>query len=186
MTTLLDHSDRTRARQFRRHVSRVQAATRPRLVVLEDDPDIVALFGDIAADEYDLVALPRETHVPAIDAQEPDVLLIGTVTSDSSSALTPQELAGLAARHMRLHRVPIVILTADAELLGDRRLAELSAATLVSLPFDIKTMLCVLKSVSRHEGSPVRMTLPELCHHGFDVSGDDCAYCSPISSGART
>jgi hypothetical protein len=86
---------------------------------------------------------------------------------------------------MRLHRVPIVILTADAELLGDRRLAELFGATLVSLPFDIETMLCVLKSVSRHAGAPIPMTLPEVCRHGFDVSGDDCAYCSPMPSAAR-
>ncbi len=155
-----------------------RALSRPRLVMLEDDTDLATLLRDVAGDDYDLVPVRRDATIAAIDAMEPDVILVGAWAGESSTALAPTDIASLAARHMRLHRVPIVVLTADVRLLGGNRLAELGGATLMSLPVDLETFRSVLTSVSRRATPPAAMSLPELCGHGFEIAAEPCAQCS--------
>ena len=58
------------------------------------------------------------------------------------------------------------------------RLAGATGATVVSLPFDIETIQCVLQSVARKATTPAQIRLGELCHHGFDVIDGACWQCA--------
>lgn len=123
---------------------------RLRLVVLERDTEMLALLTDILAGDYEIAAPPDPISITAVDMQEPDVLLVGTV-----EGLTPVEIVALASRHMGLRRVPIILLSADGDVLADAsRLTRYRSVTVVSLPFDVDTIRAVVDSVARHAANP--------------------------------
>lgn len=137
--------------------------SRRRIVVVEDDLEMLELLRGILDPEYEVAVPAAPVTIASIDAEDPDVLVIGTADSGPGASLSPAEIAALAGRHMRLHRVPVVVLTADATILADaQRLAEPRAVTVVLLPFDVETINCVLKSVARRSAIPDPMRISEL------------------------
>jgi hypothetical protein len=185
VSTFIDQPRRPGARPNLQRTSPNRALSRPRLVMLEDDTDLVTLLCDVVGDEFALVPVSRDATIATIDAMEPDVILIGAWVGESSTALAPTDIASLATRHMRLDRVPIVVLTADVRLLGGSRLADLGGATLMSLPVDLETFRSVLTSVSRRATPAAAMSLPELCAHGFEIAAEYCRQCSPTPAMLR-
>lgn len=157
LTTNFEHARTARRRPAPLHRPQ-PSRTPPRLLVIEHDPEMHALLRDILADDYVITEPPAPVSIAAIDAEDPDVMLMGIDDGASPSGLTSDEIAALASRHMRLYHVPIVILTADAAVLGPR-LTNLNGVTVVSLPFDLDTIRCVLRSVVRngvHASADVR------------------------------
>ena len=128
---------------------------------------MIAVLRDVFADDYEVVTPAHPATIVAIDAEEPDVLLVGTL----GGGLTPDELVTLTTRHMRLSAVQIVLLSAEPNVLANAgRLKQHSGVTVLSLPTDLETILCVVDTVARagHAQRPSR--LPDLCSHGFDVA----------------
>jgi hypothetical protein len=147
--------------------------SRPRLVVVSCDPEMRQLLQDIA-EGYDVTGLSHPVSMTAIDVEEPEVILVGT----SEGGLTPDQIVALAASHIRLRQVPIVVMTAEPDLLADaRRMSRFPGVRLVSLPFELDTILSVLQSVVRPAAAPLSRRLPETCRHGFDVVGGHCPRC---------
>jgi hypothetical protein len=144
----------------------------PRVVVIEHDPEMRSLLCDILAGDYEAVVPGTPITIADIDDQEPDVILVGTVDGATSS-LTPDQIAGLAKRHMRLHRVPTVLLSARPGAVSVGHDATVRPeVTVIPLPTDMATILAVLASVTDR-----RTALPEVCVHGFDVMADRCCRC---------
>ena len=123
----------------------VQTATsRPRVLVISSDVEMAQLLQDILVDDYDVIAQPHPTTITAIDGEEPDVVIIGTL----DGGLQPEEIVALAARHLRLRHVPMIVMSFGSDLLeGARRVSGDSSVRLVSLPFDADTVLSVVNSV---------------------------------------
>jgi hypothetical protein len=118
--------------------------SRPRVVVVSSGVDMAHLLEDLLSDDYDVLAQPHPTTITAIDGDEPDVVIVGTL----DGGLTPEEIVALAARHLRLRHVPIIVMTFGPDLLeGARRLSRDSRVRLVSLPFDADTVRSVVNSV---------------------------------------
>jgi hypothetical protein len=149
------------------------ATARPRLVVVSCDAEMAQLLQDIM-EAYDVTGLPHPVSMTAIDAEDPDVLLVGT----SEGGLTPDQIVALAAAHMRLRQVPILVMSAEPDLLEDaRRMSRFPGVRLVSLPFDLETISSVLHSVVRPARPRSSARLPETCRHGFYVVGEHCRRC---------
>ena len=83
------------------------------------------------------------------------------------------DMLALASRHVRLYRVPVVVLTPDPVLGATQRIAQSVSVTLVAMPFDVETLRCVMRSVAWHR-SPVGMGLTRLHSHEFKLSKIDC------------
>lgn len=150
------------------------AATPPRVVVLERDIEMVTLLREIVGADYQVVAPAGPPSIVAIDAEDPDIMVIGGL----DPGLTADDIIALAARHMRLHDVPIILLSADADVLTDAgRLTQHPSVTVLSLPFDVDSVRGVLLGLSRQAAQRDSMRLPRICAHGFDVAEGRCARC---------
>lgn len=136
---------------------RTSTAGRQRIVVVDDEPELVQLFVDIFSDDYEVIAAPTPVAIAGIDALDPEVMLIGTVAPGSLAALTADEIVALARRHMRLRHVPIIVLSANPHVFREaQRLAGVTGVTVVSLPFDLATIQYVLSSVRRQAATSAR------------------------------
>lgn len=109
------------------------------------------LLRDIFSDDYEVTAVAGPVSIAGIDELEPDVIVMGAVDPGPVQGLATAEIVFLATRHMRLHRVPIVVLAAHPVPL--RQAERLLGATVVGLPFDLETIECVLKAAARHAAS---------------------------------
>lgn len=128
----------------------VPPRARPRLTVVEHDADMLALLRQLLGEDFEIAVPKAPLTVSAIDAERPDVVLIGTVERGGTTAVTPEEIVGLAARHRGLRRVRTVLLSADPTVLGRAaQLAGLSGVTVVAMPFDADTIRSVMRSVAR-------------------------------------
>src|SRR5688500_12682987 len=149
--------------------------SKPRLVVLACDPDMVEVLGDVLADDYEVSAPPHPASIGAISAEEPDAVLIGTL----AGGLTPDELVALMASHMLLHGVPVVVMSAQPDVLGHAgRMPHLAGVTLLSLPVDVETVRLVVEAAIRKAHRPTSGRLADLCPHGFDVASESCRRCA--------
>jgi len=147
---------------------------RPRVVVVSCDGEMSQLLRDILGDDYDVTAVAEPTSMVGIDAADPDVLLVGL---SIGGGLTSDEIVALAARHMRLRTVPVVLLSTDPNLLQHAgRLSHSAGVTLLSLPFDLETVLSAFGAAVQR-AQPGAGRLPAVCRHGFDVVGDRCPRC---------
>jgi hypothetical protein len=116
------------------------------MVAVSCDAEMVELLREIFGDDYEVTAPPHPASITAIDAGDPDVLLIGT----SDGGLTPGEIVVLAAAHMRLREVPMIVLTPDPDVLQDAgRMSLFPRVSFVALPFDLDTIRSVLHSIAR-------------------------------------
>jgi DNA-binding response OmpR family regulator len=149
--------------------------TRPRLVVVSSDTETVQLLRDTLADSYEISALTQPPSITAIDASDPDVVIVGM----RRGGLTADQIVALASRHMRLRSVPIVVMSGDPNLLHDAgRLSSFPGVSFVLLPFDVETIRSVIDSVVRTSAVPRSIRLPDMCPHGFDVADEHCRRCS--------
>jgi hypothetical protein len=120
------------------------ATLRPRVVVISSGVEMTQLLQDILVDDYDVISQPHPTTITAIDAKDPHVVIVGTL----DGGLKPEEIVALAAGHMRLRHVPLIVMSFGSNLLeGARRLSWHPGVRLVSLPFDADTVLSVVNSV---------------------------------------
>jgi hypothetical protein len=147
----------------------------PRLVTVDEDASTLQLLLDVAGADFEVTSLISPVTMPEIAAAEPDLILIGGMGCDGGAGLTTEEIVTLAARHMTLRAVPIVLMTSDPVMAQGERLRAHPSITLVSVPFDAQTIRAVLASVSRRavRGSAAR--LPAVCVHGYD--GGSCPRC---------
>lgn len=149
--------------------------SKPRLVVLACDPDMVEVLSDVLADDYDVTAPRHPATMGTIAAEEPDAVLVGTL----EGGLTAQELVTLMTRHMRLHGVPVVLMSAQPDLLGHAgSTPHLAGVTLLSLPVDVETVRLVVEAAIREAHRPTSGRLADLCPHGFDVASESCRRCA--------
>jgi hypothetical protein len=126
--------------------------SRPRLVVLACEPDMIDVLREVLANDYEISAPPHPAGIGAIDAEEPHAVLVGTL----DGGLTPDELVALTRSHMRLHDVPIVVMSAQPDVLGHAgRMPHLAGVTLLSLPVDVETIRLVVEAALR---DPARLT----------------------------
>jgi hypothetical protein len=113
-------------------------------VLVSCDGELAELLRDILTETYEVAALPHPATIGDIDAADPDVVLVGL----SDGGLRPDELVALAARHMRLHAVPFVLMAPDPDLLEHAgRLSQFPGASVLGLPFDLDTIQSVVHSV---------------------------------------
>jgi CheY-like chemotaxis protein len=157
------------AREWREH---------PRIVVAGHDPDLTQLLTELLRPEYDVVTLDGAPTLAGFDAAQPDAILLGTSACRSQAALRPHEIATLASRHMRLQRVPMIVLAATADPLTDaRQFSDASAVTVIRLPFDAISFLSAVRSVAQAARVELAGRIPDVCVHGFGAADDGCHRC---------
>jgi hypothetical protein len=148
---------------------------RPRVVLLERDPEMVSLMRDIMSECCDVIVPSSPANIVDIDRQDPDLILIGTPAA-SPGELSTEQVVVLARRHMRLRGAPIVVLSAEPNVLASAgSLTHLGGVTVISMPFDAETVWRVLDSILVEVRQTSASRLPAVCWHGFE--GDGCPRC---------
>lgn len=117
-----------------------------RVLVIDDDPDLLALVASVLEDEgYEVRTAPdgREALV-SVESAMPDVILLDLKMPVMSG---PEFAQAFRARYDS--RVPIVVLTAADD--ARKRAAEIHADGLISKPFDLDELI---DTVRRHTSPP--------------------------------
>ena len=124
-----------------------------RVTVVNDNDDFLNLMGDILEMNGHTAAPVRgaEASIEAIARTEPDVLIVDLRLSDARLLDDGWALIVGARAHPRLRDVPIVICTADVELLNARadEIAALADVHSLAKPFrldDVETLLAQVLS----------------------------------------
>lgn len=146
-----------------------------RVVLLEQDPEMVSLMRDILNECCEVVVPAGPASIGDIDRAKPDVVLIGT-SAASSGELSTEQVVILARRHQGLRGVPIVVLSAEPNVLASAgSLMHLGGVTVISMPFDAETVWGVLASIIFEVPQASASRLPAVCRHGFEDGG--CPRC---------
>ena len=114
---------------------------RPRISVINDHPDFLALMSAILDDEagYDVSLFSGErTTMAELAAAEPDLIIVDLLLGGASG----WELVTLARADERLADVPIIVASADVLALRDREaeLERIGNVHLLAKPFEIDAM----------------------------------------------
>ena len=142
----------------------VVSNTEPLILLVEDDPDLVAtLRGVLTASGYRVhVAVTAAAALAAIEQIEPQLILLDVILPDADGLV-------LAAKLKSVRSIPIVILSGRARQ-ADRVLGlKLGADDFIAKPFDIEELLARLQAVLRRALPPLpspaasdRITIGEL------------------------
>jgi CheY-like chemotaxis protein len=111
---------------------------RPRISVVNDNPDFLALMADILAEDagYEVTLFHNErVTIDEIVGVEPDLLVIDLLLGGASG----WDLVALARAHDRLAAVPIIVCSADVAELRDRaaELVRVGDVHLLAKPFSV-------------------------------------------------
>jgi CheY-like chemotaxis protein len=114
---------------------------RPRISVINDNPDFLALMSAILDDEagYDVTTFSGERMTMAdLAAARPDLIIVDLLLGGASG----WELVTLARADERLSEVPIIVASADVIALRDREaeLEHIGNVHLMAKPFGIDAM----------------------------------------------
>ena len=138
------------------HTRRTALNARPRITVVNDNPEFLELIGEILTDErYATSLIDGEEHdaVEGIRRSEPDVLMIDLRMGDER--LTGWTVAQEVRRDPTLRELPILLCTADLaglEAVRDELESTERTAVLVK-PFGIDTLIRSIDSLLA-EASP--------------------------------
>lgn len=98
--------------------------TRSRIAIVDDDQEIRDLLVDLlGGDGYDVTSLAGdEAHVVAeLAAARPDVVILDLLLGAPSSPTSGWDLLHQLRRHAELHKVPILVCSADVRALRERQ-----------------------------------------------------------------
>ena len=114
---------------------------RPRISVINDNPDFLALMSAILDDEagYDVTLFNGErTTMAELAAAEPDLIIVDLLLGGASG----WELVTLARADERLADVPIIVASADVLALRDREaeLERIGNIHIMAKPFGLDAM----------------------------------------------
>ena len=121
---------------------------RPRISVINDNPDFLALMSAILDDEagYEVTQFSGErTTMAELAASEPDLIIVDLLLGGASG----WELVTLARADERLADVPIIVASADVIALRDREaeLQRIGNIHMMAKPFGIDDMTDLVVSL---------------------------------------
>jgi CheY-like chemotaxis protein len=128
--------------------------TRPLVLVVDDDPDILEAICDILEAEGYRVARARhgEEALARVETQRPDVILLDLMMPVMDGVAFAQALRLRPAQR----DVPIVVISADG---NPQRAAAVGATGYLAKPFDIEALLAQVAVITR-AGSPAPPASP--------------------------
>lgn len=124
-------------------------AARPRISVINDNPDFLELMSAILSDEsgYQVSLFNGEEGFPIADlrASRPDLLIVDLLLGGASG----WEIVTLARADEALARVPIVICSADVHQLKEREeeLASVSNVHILTKPFGVDDLTDLVATI---------------------------------------
>lgn len=129
---------------------------RPRRVtVVDDSPDLLALFGDaLRFDGVELALFDGSATLQDIEASTPDLLVVDLRLGTES--LTGMEIIRLARAHRQLRHVPIVVCSAAVDQLVtlEPELSEIPNLFVLPKPFSLGELdACVGEALARRVGA---------------------------------
>jgi CheY-like chemotaxis protein len=118
--------------------------TRPLVLVVDDDPDILEAICDILeAEGYDVArARHGEEALARVEARRPDVILLDLMMPVMDGVAFSQALRLRPA----VRDVPIVVISADG---NPQRAAAVGATGYLAKPFDIEALLAQVAGITR-------------------------------------
>ncbi len=128
-------------------------ATRPRISVINDNPDFLDLMSAILDEDagYEVTLVKGETaSITEIADSKPDLLIVDLLLGGASG----WEIVALSRAHPQLADVPIIICSADVIALRDREdeMKQIADLHVLAKPFGIDELT---KLVERIIGVPV-------------------------------
>ena len=127
---------------------------RPRISVINDNPDFLGLMSAILDDEagYDVSLFNGErTTIAELAAAEPDLIIVDLLLGGASG----WEIVTLARADERLADVPIIVASADVLALRDREaeLKRIGNVHVLAKPFGIDAMTELVEGLVGRGGS---------------------------------
>ncbi len=120
----------------------------PRVLVVDDDPDILDAICDILGSEgYDVVRAKHGVEaLEQVARQRPDLILLDLMMPVMDGATFAREL-----RTRSLAGIPIIVISAEG---NPARAASVHARRYLAKPFDIDVLLSQVADVADHPDSP--------------------------------
>ena len=134
--------------------SQDRAPARPRISVINDNPEFLELMGDILGDDSGLEVTLHDGDQTGIDVvrdADPDLIIVDLLLGGASG----WEIVTLARADDQLAEVPIVICTADVVQLRRRadELASMSNVHVLQKPFGIDELLSTIDRLLHPEAA---------------------------------
>jgi DNA-binding response OmpR family regulator len=126
----------------------------PRISVVNDNPDFLALMADILDEDagYDVALFSNDdVTIDEIVGAEPDLLIIDLLLGGVSG----WDLVTLARAHDRLAGVPIIVCSADVAELRDRAadLERVGDVHIIAKPFSVDEMTGLVEQLVGRSGA---------------------------------
>jgi CheY-like chemotaxis protein len=123
--------------------------TRPLVLVVDDDPDILDAICDILDAEGYRVSRARhgQEALEQVDSVRPDVILLDLMMPVMDGVAFAQALR----QRPLLRDIPIVVISADG---NPQRAAAVGAAGYLAKPFDIDALLAQVAGITQSAGEP--------------------------------
>lgn len=123
--------------------------TRPLVLVVDDDPDILDAICDILDAEGYRVSRARhgQEALEQVESERPDIILLDLMMPVMDGVAFSQALRERPA----VSDVPIVVISADG---NPARAAAVGAAGYLAKPFDIDALLTQVAGITRAAGEP--------------------------------
>jgi DNA-binding response OmpR family regulator len=132
--------------------------TRPRVLIVEDDPDLLVVLrvNLVSAGLEPILAGDGRTAISRIEAESPDAVLLDVMLPGIDGWQVLEQL------HARGNRIPVVVCSAKKNPDDMARAEELGAAAYLVKPFDIDRLVdAVVEAATRtHRIPPVVLPHP--------------------------
>jgi DNA-binding response OmpR family regulator len=130
-----------------------------RITILDDQPQALALMRDMLEPEgYEISCMTRvEPELDEIRASAPSLVIIDLRLSTDQRILSGWDVVRLVRSHADLHRVPILVISADHALLKSlaREAAAMRAVYLLPKPFGIDQLKATVERVLGPNSDPL-------------------------------
>jgi len=111
-----------------------------KILVIEDDPDILEIMRDVLSTEgYEVITYPDKNSIKGIIINRPDLVILDNKLRDGFG----HELCREMKNNHFTRRIPVVLTSAYADL--KQLSADCGADVFLSKPFDLSDLLALVK-----------------------------------------
>jgi DNA-binding response OmpR family regulator len=131
---------------------------RPRILIVEDDPDLlVVLRVNLSSAGFEpILAADGRTAVARVAAERPDAVLLDVMLPGIDGWQVLEQL------HAQGDRVPVIVCSAKKDSADIDRAMRLGAVDYLVKPFDVERLVDTVMGVAGHRPRPTTAPMPEF------------------------